>query len=123
MNSSDQIGMSKLKKRKGTETIPFKNILGALMKERSLTIRQVAGLAGVNPSVVQNWLEGKNPHDLQAVSKLSLSLGVSFKSLLLGEPDEGSKQFSLSEQYEEQEFFDGLASITIKRLIPRKSKK
>jgi transcriptional regulator with XRE-family HTH domain len=111
--------MSSPKKHKGTESLPFKSILSSLMKERDLTLKQVAELAGVSASVVQNWLEGKNPHDLQAVSKLAKSLGVSFKSLLLGEPESNQKPGSIAELFEEQQWFDGYAKITISRLLPR----
>jgi transcriptional regulator with XRE-family HTH domain len=115
---TDQNRMAKIKK-KGTESLPFKDILKSIMKERALTIRQVGDLANVTSSVVQNWLEGKNPHDLKSVSRLSTALGVSFKSLLLGEADDNTKPRSISEIYEEQDWFDGLAKVTIKRLIPR----
>lgn len=90
------------------------------MKERGLTLKQVAQLAGVSISVVQNWLEGKTPHDLQAVSKLAKGLGISFKSLLLGEAETNHQPATISELFDEQLWFDGYAKITINRLIPRK---
>lgn len=120
MNDDRSIEMQRRKKKKGSNTLPFKEILKALMSERKLTSRKIAELAGVNPTVVQNWLEGKNPHDLQAVSKLAQGLKVSFKSLLLGESEYVEGPTSVAELFEEQEWFDGLAKITIKRLIPRK---
>ncbi len=82
-------------------------------------MRGLSELAGVRSTVVQNWLEGKNPHDLAAVDRMAQALGISFKALLLGKSEVESSPTSLAEIYEEQEWFDGLAKITIKRLVPR----
>ena len=107
------------KKKRSEESLPFGKILKALMDERNLTLRQVSELAGVSVSVVQGWLQGANPNDLQAVSGLAKKLGVSFKSLLLGEDETINKAGSIAELYEKQEVFEGLCEISIKRLIPR----
>ena len=89
------------------------------MRERGLTLRQVGQMAGVRASVVQNWIEGKNPHDLRAVSRLAKAVGVEFKSLLLGERESREEPMLLSEFYEEREHFSGLCRISIHRLLPR----
>ena len=119
MKLTDDMAMAITKKNKGTETLPFSKILHSIMAERVLTVRQEAELAGVKHSVIQNWLEGKNPHDLKSVARLATALGVSFKALLLGEQEDAAGS-NLSSIYEEQDLFDGLAKITIKRLVPRK---
>jgi transcriptional regulator with XRE-family HTH domain len=107
---------------RGTNTLPFRQILKSVMTERNLTVRKVAELAEVKPTTVSNWLDGKNPHDLKAVDRLAKSLGISFKGLLLGEPETVGSVQNISELYQEQDFFDGLAKISIKRLIPRGEK-
>jgi transcriptional regulator with XRE-family HTH domain len=107
------------KSNKGTDTLPFSSILRSIMNERQLSAKQLAEMSGVKATVVQNWLEGKNPHDLKAVDKLAKSLGVSFRSLLLGEAESVKGPQSIGEMFDEQEFFDGLAKISIKRLVPR----
>ncbi len=106
----------------GTSTIPFREILRSIMRERQLTLKQVADLAGVKISTIQNWTEGKAPHDLQAVARLATALGTSFKGLLLGEPENISQASSIGELFEEQELFDGYLKVTAKRLVPRKRK-
>ena len=111
------------KKNHGTETLPFGRVLRALMQERHLTLKQVADLAGVSTSVVQNWLENKNPHDLQAVAMLAQTLGISFKALLIGEPERIGAGSDLSDLFQEQDLFDGLCKVSIKRLVPRKDGK
>jgi transcriptional regulator with XRE-family HTH domain len=89
------------KKNNGTETLPF-------------------GRAGVSTSVVQNWLEGKAPHDLKAVARLAQALGIGFKALLVGEPENIGSGSALSDLFQEQDLFDGLCKLSIKRLVPRK---
>lgn len=112
--------MAKQIKRKGTDSLPFKDILASIMTERRLTVKQVAALASVNASVVQNWLSGQNPHNLQAVNQLAEKLGIPFKKLLLGQDEKLDSNTQLSQLYDEQDFFDGLARIKIQRLIPKK---
>ncbi len=84
-----------------------------------MTIKQAAQLAGVSTSVVQDWLTGASPHDLHSVARLGEKLGVSFKSLLLGEPEQGVAVTSLAEAYEEIELFSGICRVSIQRLEPR----
>jgi transcriptional regulator with XRE-family HTH domain len=108
------------RKRQGTDAIPFKDILAGLMRERGLTLLAVANLAGVGKSVAQGWLSGATPHDLSAVARLAQALGVSFKSLLLGQTEDEGPSASLSALYEEVEFFDGLCRVSITKLVPRK---
>lgn len=107
-------------KRRGTDAIPFKDILRTIMEERGLSLQQVAQLAGVSKSVAQGWLNGATPHDLKSVAKLAKALGTSFKSLLLGEHEENQKVQSIAELYDEVEFFDGLCRVAITKLVPRK---
>lgn len=107
------------KKRQGTDSLPFKKILKQIMEDRELTIKLIGEMSGVSTSVAQSWLEGSTPHDLHAVARLAKALNMSFKGLLLGEP-EGSGQITAAELFEEQDFFDGICKISIKRLLPRK---
>jgi transcriptional regulator with XRE-family HTH domain len=110
------------KKLKGNEDLPFGKILRSIMQERNLTLKQVADLASVSLSTVQNWSEGKTPHDLKAVARLAQTLGVSFKALLIGEVESHGSSGGITELFEEQDWFDGHCKIIIKRLIPRKGK-
>jgi transcriptional regulator with XRE-family HTH domain len=121
-NQTDQPDTRGMPKNRGTNALPFGSILRSMMKERALTLKQVAELAGVRTSVVQNWLSQANPHDLQAVAKLSRGLGVSFKSLLLGEQEEITQVVSASELFEESDLFEGICKVSIKKLTPRRSK-
>ncbi|NUM87856.1 MAG: helix-turn-helix transcriptional regulator [Bdellovibrionales bacterium] len=108
------------KKKKGTNELPFGKILRSIMSERGLTVRAVAEMAGVSSSVVQGWISKSVPHDLAAVSRLAQALGISFKGLLLGQQETVTHATTLEELFEEQDFFEGVCKINIKRLLPRK---
>ena len=111
------------KKRKPSGQTPFANILRSIMDERGLTIRKVAGMAGVSPSTIDDWRGGALPQDFSAVKKLSKELGISFSLLLTGEADERdiNQLPAIAEVFSDGgPLFDGYAKITIQRLIPRK---
>lgn len=109
------------KKRQGTDGLPFAKNLKRTMDERKLTVRAVAAMAGVRPSVVMSWLSNANPHDLKAVGSLAKALDMNFKELLLGEPDQESiRTASVDDLFEHKEFFEGICKINIQRLVPKK---
>ncbi|MBC7456949.1 MAG: helix-turn-helix transcriptional regulator [Bdellovibrionaceae bacterium] len=112
-----------MKKPKRATITPFAKILKALMKERGLTMREVAKIAGVSPSTVNDWQSGSTPENYLAVKKLAKELGVSFSFLLTGEEEAVSKNQlpSITEVFDDGgALFDGYAKITIQRLVPRK---
>ena len=108
------------KKNAGTDSLPFAGILASVMKERNLSLQQLAALAAVSKSVVQSWLSGANPHDLAAVNRLAKGLGIGFKTLLLGEAEEVVGPQSVAEMFEKVPLFEGMCEISIKKLVPRK---
>jgi transcriptional regulator with XRE-family HTH domain len=112
--------MRKKQTTKSNGGLPFGKILAALMKERGLTLKQVAEMSTVKISVVSDWTAGAAPRDLKAVSRLARALGVSFQSLLLGETDEATVIKSIPEIFEESELFEGYCKVSIKKLGIRK---
>jgi len=113
-----------MKKQQRVKTTPFSKILKALMKERGLTMREVAKMAGISPSTVNDWQSGSTPENYLAVKKLAKELGVSFSFLLTGEEETTSKNHlpSITEVFDDGgALFDGYAKITIQRLVPRKN--
>ncbi len=97
--------------------------LRSVLKEKGITLRKAAKLAGVANSVLDSWSAGASPTDLQAVRKLCDALDVSFSWLLTGQHEKTERQPTLAEMYQEVTYFDGLARIRIDRLIPHKSRK
>jgi len=107
------------RKRKATGQLPFGDNLKSIMKERNLTLKEIGELAGVGISVVQSWIEKSAPHDLIAVSRLAEKLGVPFKKLLLGVSETVDAATSIGELYDENDLFEGLCKVSIKRLVKR----
>ena len=113
-----------MNKKRDTET-PFAKNLQALLKEQQMGVREAARIAGVSPSTITNWTSGVAPDNYMAVKKLAKELGVSFSFLLTGEDDARTEigPPSIHEVFEEgDDIFDGIAKITITRLIPRSKK-
>lgn len=116
--------MATEKRRQGTNKLPFSSILRKLMNERDLSVRAVAEMAGVSPSVIQSWISSANPHDLVAVGKLAKALNLSLRELLLGETEHSQFESSnIKDIFEEKDFFEGICKVSIQRLIPKKGGK
>lgn len=96
--------------------------LGAILKEKNISQKVAAKIAGVQPSVLSGWLAGQSPQDFMAVKKLVDSLQISFTWLMTGAADKNEKMASISEIFEEQQYFDGYARIRIDRLVKRGDK-
>ncbi len=109
-----------IKKRQGTDNLPFAKNLKCIMDEKQLTVRAVAAMADVRPSVVMSWLSKANPHDLRAVGRLAKALSLNFKELLLGDTDEQDRVISINDICEEHEYFEGFCKIKVVQLIPKK---
>jgi len=105
-----------------TKTESWGKRLQSALKERGITQKDAAKLSGVRPSVVAGWISGASPNNFLAVKKLADHLGISFSWLMTGLPDKSEPMSSISEMFEEQEYFDGYARIRIDRLVPRKKK-
>lgn len=105
------------------EVVRWNQRLRAILREKELTLRKAATIAGVAPSVMDSWSSGASPTDLQAVKRLCDALEISFTWLLTGDHEKNASQPALSEWFQETPYFDGLARIRIDRLIPRGTKK
>jgi transcriptional regulator with XRE-family HTH domain len=112
-------GKTKRKPIRTRVATPFASNLKAIMSERGLNIKMLSEIAGVNHSVVMNWLNGGVPANLMAVQRLSRALKLNFEALLTGSSTEISpKEISLSQIFNEQiePAFSGVFKIEAKRL-------
>lgn len=109
-------------KRRPRAVPHFAKLLVDLMKEKNMTVRSAATVAGVGASTIVSWRSGALPEDYRAVKALAQALGVSFSFLLTGEEDDrGTDAPSMTEVFQDGgSLFDGYAKISIQRLIPRK---
>lgn len=107
-------------KRKRVDT-GFGRRLRMLMSQRGLTHRQVSAMIDCNISVVNDWLSGSQPHDIQRVALLATRLGVSLEWLLVG--TEGKQPvLTLGDLFDEVPApeLSGTFIISVKRLVSKK---
>lgn len=115
--------MDRSYRRKTNGDIPFAKNLKSLMKERNLSQRKLAALAGIRPSTINDWLSGAVPNDLNAVAKLANILQLDFQVLLLGyNPNIQSTSNNVRDFFDidDDSEFEGVFLIQAKRLKLRK---
>ena len=109
-------------KNRNSVVIEFRHNLDSLMKDRNLSLQDVATMAGVSKSVAHSWTTGAVPQNLPAVARLADELGMSFKVLLLGEQDNHIQGLMTENVFDMQNVFDGLCVLSIKKVRPRRHK-
>lgn len=108
-------------RKKKIQSLPFSAILRRLMKERGLTFKAVAAMTEVPVSTVHDWCSSTTPQDLIAVGRLAKCLKLSLGELLLGEePTRQNLDIQISDLFEEEDFFDDICRVSIRRLKLRK---
>ena len=108
------------KKRVSTEG-PLSKFILKLVNEEKVSLKRLAEIAGVAPSVMQGWKDGATPCEtLPALKKLCNHYGYALSFALTGTADEIDQPDPLK-NYIEDELFDGFARIKIMKLIPRKT--
>lgn len=100
---------------------PFSKVLKTLRRQRGLTLREVAKLAGVSTSVASAWEGGNAPADLLAVRRLAQGLGVTTAFLLFGEDD--GRPADLMSMFTEGQRLSGLFRLEMVQLLPSGGKK
>lgn len=118
-----RIGYDMKSKSSPKQSNKWNTRLRSVLREKNITLRKAAQLAGVANSVVDSWSSGASPADLQAVKRLCDALDLSFTWLLTGEHEKTERKPTLAELYQEIPYFDGLARIRIDRLVPNKAAK
>jgi transcriptional regulator with XRE-family HTH domain len=96
----------------------FSKNLRGLLKDKGLSLREAARIAGVSPSVMSGWTAGSVPNDPVALLRLTESLGVDFQMLLTGKPSNSLSARQMEEVFEVEEAIDfsGVFLIEAKRL-------
>lgn len=102
---------------------PFAKNLAQVLKDKGLSQKAAAEIAGVAPSVISDWLSGAIPQDLNALMKICQALSCDFQFLLTGvhsRPD--IKDITLAEIFdlEDEPSFEGVFQISMKRLKRKK---
>ncbi len=117
--ATKKTGEKKKPARKRIES-PFAENLRRLLEERQITASAAAIIAQVPISTVNGWLAGGiQPHNFQAVQRLSTALKADFEMLLCGtshafEPTE----MPLSAIFDEVDVgLQGVYRLSLKRLV------
>jgi len=119
------MGIQKSKPARKRSSGPFAANLSAVLKERGVSIRGAAEIAGIAPSVLHDWLAGASCNRPEALVKLCRALKCDFQWLLTGtRPELSAKDQSLAELFEIEPSpdFSGLFMIEAKRLRRREPK-
>ena len=98
---------------------PFGENLKKILKEKGMTLRQAAKIAGVNPATLHSWEHGGAAQDLNAVLKLCQELKIDFQWLLTGTSGSADlRDATISQLFdmENDPTFTGLFMIEAKRL-------
>lgn len=93
--------------------------LQQVIREKKISLRELARRCDVSPSVVSGWIKGNSPTDLTLIKELADDLNISFAWLLTGTYENPNSKPSVAEVFSETPYFDGFARIRIDRLIPR----
>lgn len=102
----------------------FRRILLNLMEERSMSIRDVAKVAGVSASTIAGWRNGNSPDNFEAIAKLAKYFSLSIGFMLTGRQEEQPNKDSLpvTAVFDQgRVLFSGFARIRIEEFIPKSS--
>jgi len=97
--------------------IKFKSVLQKLLKDRSISARELARQTGIPQSTLNNYLSGREPK-VDNVLVLAKFFGTSMEYLLYGVDD---RPPTLDDVLTEG-IFDGWLRVKIERAIPNKRK-
>ncbi|MEK6706035.1 MAG: hypothetical protein AABZ06_09620 [Bdellovibrionota bacterium] len=115
-----------MKKPRLRPDTPFTRILNSIMKERAISVRKAAKMAGVGISTVMSWKSGAMPENYIAVKRFAEGLGTTLSFLLTGEDDtrQPGALPAIAEVFDDAGLiFDGYAKITVQRLVPKTKNK
>lgn len=95
--------------------------LTRLLKERDMTISQLAKKVGVSPTTANEWCgpQGRFPSKPEVLKKIAQAFEMPLHDLLFGEPYPMSV---LGQVLEKTEVHTGLYEISIKRVNPKGKK-
>ncbi|WII72156.1 hypothetical protein QJS83_16965 [Bdellovibrio sp. 22V] len=110
------------RKRISTGNI-FAANLKKVLKERGLSARAGAEIAGVPSSTFNMWTSGSVPENHEAVYRFAKGVGVSFQWLLIGK-EEPPPTISITDLYDvsAEPDLSGIFLIEAKRLKPKAKK-
>jgi transcriptional regulator with XRE-family HTH domain len=112
---------SKSGRRKKKSSVFAKNFSN-LLKEKGVSVRRAAEIAGTSASVVSGWTAGAYPGNPADLLKITTELGADFQFILCGVPSSTIPTHRLNEIFDSEDRNDlsGIFLVTAKRLRVRK---
>ena len=109
-------------RKKRTQTAPVAKFIRRLLKEKNLTARAIAEIAGCSPSIINSWSSGTS-WPCEAVvhlKQLCEYFGEPLSVALTGEPEKKIKNTNdIDAMFDRVEAFDGYAQIRFVKLVPK----
>ena len=92
--------------------IKIGKVLQQLLKEKNMSMRELAKISGVPASNLTEWSANRSPKNPLQVKKVAEALGVTMHFLLFGEDDSQEP----IQKIMKENFFEGTFEISIKRV-------
>jgi transcriptional regulator with XRE-family HTH domain len=96
--------------------------LTATLREKGISQREAATIAGVGKSAINSWTAGVSPYNFTAVHRLCEALDISFTWLLIGSESKHESSLKLVGDFEREFSFEGFARIRIDALSSKNRK-
>jgi transcriptional regulator with XRE-family HTH domain len=96
--------------------------LSSVLKDKDISQRRAANIAGIGRSVMNNWTTGVSPTNLAAVHRLCEALDISFTWLLIGAEAKHASSLKIIGDFDKEFSFDGYARIRIDALSSKRQK-
>jgi transcriptional regulator with XRE-family HTH domain len=94
------------------DEIKIGKVLTELLKQKNLSIRQLAKNTGVPASTLSEWTSGRAPKNLVHAKNVAKTLGITTHFLLFGEEDDQEP----IQKILKEELFSGTFEISVKRV-------
>lgn len=99
--------------------LKLSSVLTRLLRERGMTLKELAQAINAKPSTLSGWKNGVTPRDMFEVRSCARFFGVSIEKLLFDETSE----IAVLESLLTEEIFEGFLKVKIERVIKKGIKK
>jgi transcriptional regulator with XRE-family HTH domain len=92
--------------------VKIAHTLKSLLKEHSMSLRELSKTSGVPVSTLSEWSSNRSPKNSLQTKRVAEALGVTMHYLIFGEDDEQEP----IQKILKEDFFSGTFEITVKRV-------
>ncbi|MES3036979.1 MAG: helix-turn-helix transcriptional regulator [Bdellovibrionota bacterium] len=95
-----------------SDEIKIGKVLQLLLKQKNMSMRELAKVSGVPASNLTEWSANRSPKNPVQIKKVAEALGVTMHFLLFGEDDNQEP----IQKILKEDFFSGTFEITVKKV-------